>query len=879
MRYLLNFATYSGAALIVLTTVSAALAVWRRRDAHRVDILLFVTALALPRYLPDPGALGSIKLAAFLAQPYLLLRLLRHFRNVPGLVISAAVVLPALSIAVYSASPAIRATLGKAPLFIAVTAIFGYAAIAFTREARRSAGLTARRVLFAAVGTWCSVIGYCAVIPSWSGDASTIAGRLEILLTSAALGGYFLAFGTPRWLLTSWRGTVQAKYLNATARYDAEERGARTAEDLRRAAASSANNALTLVALRDPRQAGSELVVRTASDARLIGIEIPPGSGLISSTIATAQARGGAATDCGPALSGTLSAAGARALVAPIASDAHAWGIVVAVQRRGSLFPDDDLQLLSELARYAAMSLDHAHLVQQQRARERKAADRRLREVESRMGLMLEAITDYAMLVLDHRGRIVNWPPGAEHVFGASALEMQDEPAAPLFGLTDEECLMLLADAKQRGRAERDGPCRRRDGTRFVGSIVIRPLASDVDQLDGFVAVVRDVTERRHLEDRVRQTQKMEAIGQLAGGIAHDFNNLLTAILGYSDWLAKDIGGDDPRRLPVAEIQKAGERAAGLTRQLLTFSRRQVVQPTPQNLSRLTSELVPMLRRVMGEHVEIGGDLDPDVAPIFADRGQVEQILINLAVNARDAMPKGGRLLIRTANVRLDERAVGPDAAAGPYVLLEVTDTGVGMDAATQERAFEPFFTTKELGRGAGLGLATVYGIVRQMDGFVTLASQPTQGSTFRLYFPDACSRISASPASTAAARRDTLLLIEDDEAVRVFLTQLLEREGYHVLAAETPQAAIALARAHTGTIHLVITAGLLPAVTGAEVARAIGEGRSDVPVLHLAADADDVPAGPATVTSASDVLNRLNKPFASDDLLTRIAQILIPQA
>ncbi len=880
MAGIIAFASYAGAALIVLTALSALNAVWRRRETHRLDILFLVASLAIVRVIPSrAGVLEAARVALFAAQPYLLLRLVRHFRDVPSPLLHGALALVAASLVATLNAPSNRVFIWTSVVSALCAALETYTAVAFTREAGRTSGVTAKRLVFAAGGTWLFAATYTlSTLGPWSAAMGRVGGLVNQLLAATALACYFLAFSTPRRLRSAWQRAEQAKYLSRTAERDAEDRGASAADDLNQASASSVGNAVSLVALRSAR-AGEDLVVTATTSPALRGLRLAPAAALVARACESRQPVTGSTNDCDRDLGARLAAFGTQVLVAPITTEAHTWGVVLVVQRRGSLFPEDDLQLLGQLGRYAAMSLDHAHLVTERRERERKAADRRLREVESRVGLMLDSITDYAMFVIDHRGRVVSWQPGAEHVFGYRAAEMLDQPAAALYNLTEEAWLGLLADARQHGHAERDGPCRKRDGEKFVGATVIRRLQSDVDDLDGFVAVTRDVTERRDLEDRLRQSQKMEAIGQLAGGIAHDFNNLLTAILGYADWLAQDFGGRDPRRLQVVEIQKAAERAAGLTRQLLAFSRRQMLQPTAIHLSRLIGDLVPMLRRVIGEHIEILSALDPDVAAILGDRGQIEQIVLNLAVNARDAMTKGGRLSIRTAMVWLGAKEVSPDGAAGQFVLLEVSDSGVGMDEATKARIFEPFFTTKEVGRGTGLGLATVYGIVKQMDGIVTVASEPGQGATFRLYFPEARMRAEAIAgkrpgASDLPRGKETLLLVEDDEAVRVFLAQVLERHGYRVIAAEHQTAALARAREHNEPIHLVITDVVMPGGTGPELARAFEMVCPGVPVLYISGYADGVLAQHGTLPKAGHFLQ---KPFSADDLLTRIAQILMP--
>jgi PAS domain S-box-containing protein len=563
-------------------------------------------------------------------------------------------------------------------------------------------------------------------------------------------------------------------------------------------------------------------------------------------------------------------------LIAPICTRAHTWGAVVVAQRRGSLFPEDDLRLMAQLGRSAGTALDHAHLVVEARERDRRAADRRLREAESRMSLLLDSIKDYAMFILDDHGKVVSWQTGAEHVFGYSAREMNDEPVAPLFDVPAGVVERWLKDARELGHAEREGMCRRKDGGRFVGMSVFRPLADGGEGLSGFVGVTRDVTERRDLEARLRQSQKLEAIGQLAGGIAHDFNNMLTAIIGAAGFLEMQFADDDVVRPRVADILSSAHRAAGLTRQLLAFSRRQTVQAVPLDVSRVVADTLPMLRQVIGPLVSVVEQLATEATAVLGDRSQIEQIVVNLAVNARDAMPTGGRLTIRTAMEWLEASEASEVVVAGQHVLLEVADTGMGMDAVTQARIFEPFFTTKEFGRGTGLGLSTVYGIVKQMGGIVRVASQPGVGSTFRIYLPAARVREATTAAAVAvkpARGSETVLVVEDEAVVRSFLVEALQQHGYRVLAAENQATALALVQAHSGSIDLVIADVVMPGGTGPELVRALGVTRPGVPTLYISGYADAVLAQEGAFPKASHFLQ---KPFTAAELLSRIRQILV---
>ncbi|HEX5003779.1 MAG TPA: PAS domain S-box protein [Gemmatimonadales bacterium] len=352
------------------------------------------------------------------------------------------------------------------------------------------------------------------------------------------------------------------------------------------------------------------------------------------------------------------------------------------------------------------------------------------------------------------------------------------------------------------------------------------------------VGILTDLSERKRLEAQVAQSQRLEAVGQLAGGIAHDFNNVLTAILSTSELILLELGPSDPHREDLEEIKRSANRAAALTRQLLAYSRRQVLQPKVTDLNGVVANVDRMLRRLLGEQVTLAQSLEPALGRVRADRGQVEQILVNLAVNACDAMPDGGRLTIATANVDGIPGDAGP-VVEGPYVTLSVSDTGVGMDEATRSRVFEPFFTTKSRGQGTGLGLATVYGIVRQSGGVIRVTSEPGAGSTFRIYLPRVDDEVEADTAELPLPKQvavrggaGTILLVEDEEAVRRLGKRILEQEGYAVLAAEHAADALAIASAHRGPIHLLVTDVVMPGRSGVELARDLQQLRPGIPVL-----------------------------------------------
>jgi two-component system, cell cycle sensor histidine kinase and response regulator CckA len=386
---------------------------------------------------------------------------------------------------------------------------------------------------------------------------------------------------------------------------------------------------------------------------------------------------------------------------------------------------------------------------------------------------------------------------------------------------------------------------------------------------------LRDVTDRRTLEEQLRQAQKMEAVGQLAGGIAHDFNNLLTAIIGNGELLLREMEISDTRRLDLLEINRAAHRAATLTRQLLAFSRKQILQPRLLNLNQVVTELSTMLRRVIGEHVELRLDLDPRLGLVLADPGQMEQVITNLAVNGRDAMSSGGCLTIRT--LTLDGSHVphtGPDEGEllGPHVALSVSDTGVGMDDRTRARLFEPFFTTKELGRGTGLGLATVYGIVRQSGGHIRVHTRLNEGSTFTVYLPHAVGATyleddGPGPAE-APGGAGTVLVVEDEEAVRTLACRVLRAKGYRVLEAASADLALAILGGNTDSIDLLLTDVVMPGMSGPALAQRLIGQHPSLRVLYMSGYAEEAIERQGSLPAGGDLLD---KPFTADQLARRV--------
>jgi PAS domain S-box-containing protein len=490
-----------------------------------------------------------------------------------------------------------------------------------------------------------------------------------------------------------------------------------------------------------------------------------------------------------------------------------------------------------------------------------------------------------AIISTDGHGDITFWNRSAESTFGYTEAEVLGRPITMVIAESDRAAYRAAlpdpnADDLTFGHIiEVTGL--RKDRSRFPSEFSLAALHGR--EGTAFTVVVRDVIERkqsqdtlRQREEQLRQAQKMEAIGRLAGGVAHDFNNLLMAIHGYAEMLVQNLADGDERRGDAQEILKAADRAAGLTRQLLAFSSRQVITQQAVALDQLVQNMQNMLQRVIGAEIQISTEVWPDLTPVLADTTQVEQILVNLVINARDAMPRGGKITIELRNVELDKIGVAahPGLQPGDYVEMSVADTGTGMDAETISRIFEPFFTTKESGKGTGLGLATVYGIVQQNNGAIEVQSRVGHGTTFYIYLPRATDLGKPAPmiAAGSGAGSETILLVEDDDRVRALVSNMLRKNGFTVLLASAGDQALEIAARHRGRIHLLLTDVVMPGLNGRMLSERLTSSRSETRVLFMSGYSDDdiLRHGVKKATA-----HFIQKPFSVDALVHKIRETL----
>ncbi len=488
-----------------------------------------------------------------------------------------------------------------------------------------------------------------------------------------------------------------------------------------------------------------------------------------------------------------------------------------------------------------------------------------------------------AYLLTDKRFAFTRWNPAAERMFGFAESEVLGKH--PFDVVVPAESQSFVASMLERIRAgsmdahgEYANRCK--DGSTIMCEWHNTPMFDDVGAFAGLLSLAQDITGRRKLEGQLRQAQKMEAVGQLAGGVAHDFNNILSVVLSYSDFVLADLNGDNPARSDVEEIRRAGIRAADLTRRLLMFSRQQVIEPKVLDLNEVLTGVEKMLRRLVGEDVEVTFVSGESLGHVRADPGSVEQVLVNLAVNARDAMPTGGRLTMETANALLDEEYAKTHLGANPgaYVMLSVTDTGSGMDKATLARIFEPFFTTKERGKGTGLGLATVFGIVQQCGGTVWVYSEPGLGTTFKVYLPrvDAATEVPRAQVVPVTLRgSETVLLVEDEDAVRDVARGILQRHGYTVLDTRSAGEALLRSEQYEGPIHLLLTDVVMPLMSGPVLAKRLAPARPRMKVLCMSGYTDDAAVRHGVVDAE---FAYLQKPLTVDSLTRKVRDVLDTQ-
>ncbi|GEM_PF-1675426 len=523
------------------------------------------------------------------------------------------------------------------------------------------------------------------------------------------------------------------------------------------------------------------------------------------------------------------------------------------------------------------LSRDKTLLVEQ--ISERKRAEKALRESEERYRRLVE-VSPYAIFIT-RRHRIVFMNQACYRLLKATSPD-QIIGRSP-FDFFDPEDDSAVIDAFRRALGEgRHLPLIERrilclDGTVITAELAVSPLTDHASA--AMQVILHDITERKHLEERVRQANKMEAVGQLAGGVAHDFNNMLTIIAGHGDLLAEDSTLTDDQRRSIEQIRQACIRASSLTAQLLAFSRRQVMQPKVLNLNDVVANMEPMLRPLVGEHITLFTVLSPGLGHVRADPNQLEQVLINLTMNARDAMPDGGTLTVETGGCDLDEDGISRqrlDARPGRYVSLRVADTGVGMDEDTLARIFEPFFTTKPKGKGTGLGLSTVYGIIKQSGGSIGVRSRPGQGASFTIYLPrveePACAEITDTESPGAFEGTETVLVAEDEPGVRSLVHASLRLKGYTVLEAGNGTEALALAERHSGPIHLLLTDVIMPQMNGRELSERLKARRPGLKVLFMSGYTDDAVLRHGVVT---EDLQFIQKPFTPSALAGKMRTVL----
>jgi two-component system, cell cycle sensor histidine kinase and response regulator CckA len=505
---------------------------------------------------------------------------------------------------------------------------------------------------------------------------------------------------------------------------------------------------------------------------------------------------------------------------------------------------------------------------------------RRLADREELFRLISENAADMIALVDASGHRIYNSPSYGK-ILGYTVEELESTSSLERVHPQDRALIEEVGREAFCGHPGRriEYRMRHKDGTWRILESTSSAVCNKTGKVEKLVIVNRDITDRKRLEEQFRQAQKMEAVGQLSGGVAHDLNNILGVIIGYGEILQEGLPLEHPLRASADEILRAGHRAAGLTRQLLAFSRQQVLEPKVLDLNAVVLDMESMLRRLIGEHIELTSTLDKTLGTVKADQGQLEQVIMNLAVNARDAMPDGGKLIIETINAEMDEtfvRRYPYPVKPGNYALLTVSDTGSGMDAATRARIFEPFFTTKEKGQGTGLGLSMVYGVVKQSEGYIDVYSEPGIGTTFKIYLPRVDEAIAPAKPQTALASalrgHETVLLVEDEGTLRLLTKNLLEICGYTVLEAKNGSEALDISQQHPGVIDLLLTDVVMPGINGRVLADQLTQLRPQIKVVFTSGYTGQI-VGAHRILDPGSLF--LQKPFTRDALARKLREAL----
>ncbi len=743
---------------------------------------------------------------------------------------------------------------------------------------------------------------------------------VSLVAGGRAIGGLSLGFEAGRSIseretaLVQAFGDLAASALDKASLYDEAQRRRREAEvladitrkingslDLDTVLARVAEGARDLcgsdlagIALREPE--AERALFRCAPGALQDwrGVEIAPGRGAGGAVLVTGQPfktddyAADGRIDHEPSDPWAAEGIVAQAVV-PIRRTDRIDGLLYVSNRSARPFGDRDVEIVARLAEHAAIAIHNARLFA-----ERSEAAAALRHSERQYRLLAENMTDVVTLV-DMDLRQIYVSPSVARLRGYTAEESLTQtldewlmPAsAELVARTlHEELALEAAGGEDPGRIrtlELELCCR--DGSTVWVEITATFLRDEAGQPVGIIAVARDITDRRRTEAalrvseaQLRHAQKLEAIGRLAGGIAHDFNNLVTIITGRSEFLLQRLAFDAAACRDLELIKTTAERAGTLTRQLLAFSRRQVLRSRVLDLNSIVAGVAQMLQRLTGEDIDLVTRLAPNLDAVHADPTQIEQIILNLVVNARDAMPQGGRLRIETANVFLDDAfvAMHPGSARGAHVLLQVSDTGAGMSPEVQAQIFEPFFTTKEPGKGTGLGLATVYGIVKQHEGYIDVESAPGAGATFRIYLRRVGeTRALGEPDATAPARAtvgsQTILVVEDEDPVCELAREVLTDGGYEVLTAAAPAQALDVARGHAGPIHLLLTDVVMPQMSGRALAARLRAERPGLRVLYMSGYSEDVIEHYGGLEPGTPLLS---KPFTLDALTRKVREV-----